>query len=340
MPVVVDSTVINGAAAAAAAPLSLASTHTGCACPTSLRLGYINMPRHVERRAHMEAMLSQVLKPSPRPSTRRTPCASLHAEAIQLTRHEGVTPTCTRGHACRWNQSSAVAWSEHKVYKELEGSATRRFPEARRAGALGAWLAHVSVWQRFADEDITSGNGTPHAAAQPWETALGVGVAAQADLLLLLDDDVQLAPGFLVALPCLLAAVPPELAAWNVIRFSTWGARHEADRVEPSAANTSPSKGPSIPIYHARPHPYDGSGPGAFAYGGVHATLVQRSTIGHFVQYLRHNRAMPIDAALREKATPQAETQVISLVLMTDMVKDMGAAFTTWRDGESKSTSQ
>ena len=67
------------------------------------------------------------------------------------------------------------------------------------------------------------------------------------DYFLLLEDDVAIAEDFFVRLPCLLRGLQSldrDHAApdWHALRFSTWGARHEADRL-PYLAN--------LPVRHA-----------------------------------------------------------------------------------------
>ena len=293
-------------------------------CAASLRVAYVNLPKHTERRAHIDRVLAVALAHAARA------CPSMIAGGL-AARHEGVAPTCERGRPCRWN--GTLAWSEHAVYHNLESSFTRRLPESRRAGALGAWLSHVGAWHAWQRTPPSAAASTP-----------------RRELLLLVDDDVYVSPALLTSLPCMLARLPPQLAAsWHAIRFSTWGARFEDDRVQPTPGRAD------LPIYRARPHPYNGSGPAAFAYGGVHATLVQRATVGELVAFLLANGVMPIDVALRETPPPARGTRqkppsaatrgraaesepaprsIHSLVVFTDLVQDLGASFASWRQKE------
>ena len=88
----------------------------------------------------MEAMLSDVTRPSIAASTVPSTAASAAASTVPstagttrcrlrgITRTEAVAPYCQRGRPCRWNGTSA-AWSEEEVYHRYEGSSTRKFNE-------------------------------------------------------------------------------------------------------------------------------------------------------------------------------------------------------------------
>ena len=130
-----------------------------------------------------------------------------------------------------------------------------------RAGLLGNFLSHASVYARFA------------------ATPVGASAAPQ---LLLLEDDVEVAPRFFAALPCLLEQLGGR--AFDVVRFGCWGAYCASDAVGSSA-------------YLARPHSFNRTG---MAYGGAHATLVPFEAARRVVDRLRAFGVMPIDAALRE----------------------------------------
>ena len=333
-------------AAAGAAPSAGATAERRCACP-SLSVQYINLGARTDRAAHMEAMLQAAATEARREGVG---CPALGARWERL---EAVRPLCARGHACTWEATTpnASAWGERTVYKELEGGATRRFGDERRAGALGAWLSHLSAFRRFSTRRRGVKRGVSEGAAAEPRGAQPAAGGRPAELLLLLDDDVALAPRFFAELPCLLQAVPEHARAWHALRLSTWGARDEEDRIEPptGALDTQAPR-----VYRARAHPYDASrGPDAFPYGGVHATLVQRSTVNELLEYLLANRAMPIDVALRESQTAagtkassgaapagkgsseaalhlQPARSIRSLVLFTDLVghKSVGGS---WR---------
>lgn len=178
---------------------------------------------------------------------------------------------------CRLAPDNASAFSEHEV-RELERGVTKGLPDARRSGCVGAWLSHISALKRFAAES---------------EAQRGAG-PAQRRLLLLLEDDAELAPAFFSQLPCLLRQAPSD-PPWHVVRFSTWGARFEADRVAGSAGE----------VFRAAHHAYDGGGMATFAYGGAHAVLLQSSTADELLGYTTANGIRPIDAALREEPQPE-----------------------------------
>ena len=82
--------------------------------------------------------------------------------AYNFERIEAIKPTCSRGSACRFNESLSP-WSASTVYRQLEKSHTRKFKEERRAGSLGNWLSHVSAWRRFIEQGH-GGESTSRAA--------------------------------------------------------------------------------------------------------------------------------------------------------------------------------
>lgn len=234
---------------------------------------------------------------------------TLHGSHVvrRSSRHPAVEPNCTRGAACRLSRN--LTWSERTIYHELEGSFTKRFPDARRSGAVGAWLSHLSAYEQVLR------HGPP--------------------LLLVLEDDVVLHPSFFPQLPCLLAALPATGEPWHAVRFSTWGRSFGEDLVDAIA-----QRGGTPRAYRARTHPYDGSGMAAFPYGGAHAVLVQRATAGELIGALVANGVMAIDVALREAPKPTAPRsdrsqataarRLRSFVVQTDLVS-VDANLRAWR---------
>ena len=229
---------------------------TDVPCP-KLEVQWLNLEANVERRSHMARVLRTTSK-------ERCKYPSMRVEAVK--------PTCTRGAPCTWNGSTA-AWSAHDVFR-MERSTTKRYSDARRAGALGTWLSHVSLWRHFAQRG-----------------------ADGPDFLLILEDDVSLEPDFFRRLPCLLRSLPHP---WHVLRFSTWGARFAADEIITTSTGANVSLF-NERVFHAKARPYDGSGYAAFPYGGTHAVIVAATTVDHLVDFAVANGVMAIDVALRER---------------------------------------
>jgi GR25 family glycosyltransferase involved in LPS biosynthesis len=244
-----------------------------CKAPClNLHVQYINLKSNVVRDDHMRRTLASAY------DAQRCP--------FQVHRAEGVEPRCQRGGPCKWNHTKDVhsrcAWSEFKVYHEIERAYTKKFGDSRRAGSLGSWLSHASAWDRFSQQHLNGGT--------------------QSEYLLVLEDDTIVTRGFFEQLPCMLNALPT--GAWHAARFSTWGTVFDEDRVHWTRPGIQGNMAiarapPDFSIYHARPHPYNGSGYESFPYGGVHAVLVQRKTVGQLLQYALNMGAMPVDVALR-----------------------------------------
>ena len=116
--------------------------------------------------------------------------------------------------------------------------------------------------------------------------------------MLLLEDDVKLAPAFLSELPCLLAALPAD-APWHVVRFGTWGSHYPEDEVRPTTALSAAAGATSIFRARAFGRKYGANG-SRFAYGGTQAVLVQRSTVGELARHLARRGVNAFDERLRE----------------------------------------
>lgn len=272
----------------------------GCSCP-SLTSRYLNLYGATARESHMASMLQASIARAGR-------CSS---SFYGPTRLEAIKPSCLRGQPCHFN-SSLSPWSKEHVYKKLEKAHTRKFSDGRRAGSLGNWLSHVSAWQRFSDES----NG--------------------AEYLLLLEDDAAIHPDFFASLPCQIRRLQRlERGSWHVVRFSTWGSRHDSDRLDEH--DTTSTMAPSM-IYTARAHAYDSKNWTSFAYGGTHAILLQRSTVASLLAYVLANGAMGTDVALRERTSSSgggngrtSERPLRSFVMFTPLVGVGRQQFDGWR---------
>lgn len=285
-------------------PLSTGACTTAVAACIPLHVAYLNLRNSTERAKAMEAMLQSAQALASQPTC---PFTYERVEAIQ--------PRCQRGAACRFNggrrggDGLSGLWDEYQVYHQYERGATKKFADERRAGALGVWLSHLGLWTRLARADGLSSSSSGSAAA----------------LLLILEDDAWVSPTLLRSmLPCLIPSLPQP---WHALRFSTWGRTFDEDRITLGDGRTH--------IFHAREgHAYDSHNGGyaAFPYGGTHAYLVQRETVGALLEYAKGRGAMAIDIAMREPrpvptepsdaraagASPRAD--IVSLVLQTPLV--------------------
>ena len=90
-------------------------------------------------------------------------------------------------------------------------------------------------------------------------------------------------------------------------------------------------------MYVARAHPYDAHNWTSFAYGGTHATLLQRRTVGELLTHVLRKGAMGTDVALCEErldATTSAHgatRPIRSYALFTPLVGVGKQQYNGWR---------
>ena len=231
-------------------------------CAEQLQIRYINLADRAERAAHMRAHLQAVLRHDRQRAVHGTP-----------KRVEALRPRCPAAAdaPCVISQPLDML-SDH----ELSQAASRlgHWSPQRRAGVMGLFLTALNELRHFA----------AHAHSPTF--------------MLLLEDDVKLAPAFLSELPCLLAALPAD-APWHVVRFGTWGSHYPEDEVRPTTALSAAAGATSIFRARAFGRKYGANG-SRFAYGGTQAVLVQRSTVGELARHLARRGVNAFDERLRE----------------------------------------
>jgi GR25 family glycosyltransferase involved in LPS biosynthesis len=123
---------------------------------------------------------------------------------------------------------------------------------------VGIYASHYTALSRFAEESTKeSHDGHP-----------------PNDMLLVLEDDVALSYTLFDELLTIVGSVP---VGWHVVRFTTWFAPNENDRVPLPGAP---------PLYHARIGNRTAEVGAQSRYMGAHATLYQRSTAAEVVARL------------------------------------------------------
>jgi len=277
---------------------------TTAAPPLRLLVIWLNIFTHIERAQHVLKLIDAAREHNKLHRVRMT---------IETKRFEALVPWCKfPDEPCSFNQSHSFL-NESEVFALETAKSRLHTHNKERAGIIGNWLSHVNAYTLLL-----------HDPKLP-------------DLLLVLEDDAQLSPNFFELIPCLLRKLPSEAgavahhsasahhdasaqqsasaqhdasaqhsahahhsasgrhSAFHVVRFGCWGKSFVEDRVNASSSE----------VYYARHHHFNVSEScrscaHGVAYGGAHATLVQRKTAGELVAHLLQHGVMPIDVALRE----------------------------------------
>ena len=181
---------------------------------------------------------------------------------------EAIFPNCSNT-ACTdaellQNLPPLLASKLLKIHEVLK----RKSVEAKKA-AVGSWLSHVSALQQFV-------------ARSP------IGVNTNPQLLLVLEDDVMVSPGFIPRLPCVIATIraTPKLSRFDAVRFSTKGQTVPTDTV----------RGLKKAFFANRPVNASGD---QSTYVGSHAVLYQHKTLEPLLDGLIAAGVEPFDRALR-----------------------------------------
>eukprot|EP00316_Scyphosphaera_apsteinii_P005066 CAMPEP_0119330908 /NCGR_PEP_ID=MMETSP1333-20130426/79284_1 /TAXON_ID=418940 /ORGANISM="Scyphosphaera apsteinii, Strain RCC1455" /LENGTH=283 /DNA_ID=CAMNT_0007340385 /DNA_START=116 /DNA_END=967 /DNA_ORIENTATION=+ len=224
------------------------------------------MASHTERAAFMTKQLDVA----------HAHCQDVPWIRVTSKRFDAIAPRCfMAGMPCLLNGSR---WSESQVRLLEPAKLSLHTAQRTRAGTIGNFLSHLNAYATFAEMPLPAPS-----------------------YLLVLEDDASFTADLFCLLPCLInnvqdVSLKTSGMPFHVMRLGCWGRFFEEDRIVSRVYRAA---------YHTTPNTNTTPPDQRVAYGGAHATIVQRDTVVELIDHLVASGIMPIDVALRESPGPR-----------------------------------